>query len=120
MTGLGIALMQNAAALSRIGTSEQLEERVSAPPSGAEGYTELFAVQAAVWQLTAGGRSAAHDLCISAPTGSGKTLAYALPIVAALQGYVVPSSRTLTPGVHHNIVEDYFDPCTAHKTLGAA
>ena len=43
-------------------------------------------MQAAVWQLTAGGRSAAHDLCISAPTGSGKTLAYALPIVAALQG----------------------------------
>lgn len=52
---------------------------------GAEGYTDLFAVQAAVWQLTAGGASAAHDLCISAPTGSGKTLAYALPILAALQ-----------------------------------
>ena len=54
----------------------------------AEGYTELFAVQAAVWQLTAGGASAAHDLCISAPTGSGKTLAYALPILAALQRWV--------------------------------
>lgn len=41
-------------------------------------------MQAAVWRLTAGGHSAAHDLCVSAPTGSGKTLAYALPIVSAL------------------------------------
>ena len=56
--------------------------------AGAEGYEELFAVQAAVWRLTAGGHSAAHDLCISAPTGSGKTLAYALPIVSALLGCV--------------------------------
>ena len=54
--------------------------------AGAEGYEELFAVQAAVWRLTACGHSAAHDLCISAPTGSGKTLAYALPIVSALLG----------------------------------
>ena len=51
-------------------------------------------MQAAVWQLTAGGRSTAHDLCISAPTGSGKTLAYALPIVAALQGYVALRSSS--------------------------
>ena len=61
-----------------------------------EGYKELFAVQAAVWQLTAGGASTAHDLCISAPTGSGKTLAYALPILAALQRYAAlrsPHSR---------------------------
>ena len=43
-------------------------------------------MQAATWRLTAGGRSAAHDLCICAPTGSGKTLAYALPIIAALSG----------------------------------
>ena len=43
-------------------------------------------MQAAAWRETAGGRSAAHDLCICAPTGSGKTLAYALPIVAALSG----------------------------------
>jgi len=53
-------------------------------------------VQAAVWQLTAGGRSAAHDLCISAPTGSGKTLAYALPIVAALQGYAALPHAQIT------------------------
>ena len=77
-------------------------------------------MQAAVWRLTAGGRSAAHDLCISAPTGSGKTLAYALPIVGALQGYVVPSSHpALMPGVHHCTLEDYYNPCTAHETLDA-
>ena len=43
-------------------------------------------MQAAAWGATAGGASAAHDLCISAPTGSGKTLAYALPIVQGLAG----------------------------------
>ncbi|KAK9821304.1 hypothetical protein WJX81_005661 [Elliptochloris bilobata] len=59
------------------------------------GYTELFPVQAAAWRETAGGRSAAHDLCICAPTGSGKTLAYALPIVAALAGRLVPRLRAL-------------------------
>ena len=47
-------------------------------------FTELFPVQAAVWQHSAGGRSTAHDLCVAAPTGSGKTLAYALPVVNAL------------------------------------
>ena len=54
------------------------------------GYKELFPVQAAAWRETAGGCSAAHDLCICAPTGSGKTLAYALPIVAALTGCALP------------------------------
>lgn len=44
-------------------------------------------MQAATWNLTAGGHSTAHDLCICAPTGSGKTLAYALPIVQGLAGY---------------------------------
>ena len=66
---------------------------------GVEGYEELFAVQAAVWRLTAGGQSAAHDLCVSAPTGSGKTLAYALPIVSALLGYATlpqsPSTNSM-------------------------
>ncbi|KAG2486916.1 hypothetical protein HYH03_014415 [Edaphochlamys debaryana] len=47
-------------------------------------FTELFPVQAAVWQHSAGGLSTAHDLCVAAPTGSGKTLAYALPLVNAL------------------------------------
>lgn len=41
-------------------------------------------MQTVVWQETAGGASAAHDVCISAPTGSGKTLSYALPILQAL------------------------------------
>ena len=47
---------------------------------------EQFPVQAAAWTHTAGGHSAAHDLCIAAPTGSGKTLAYVLPIVQGLAG----------------------------------
>lgn len=49
-------------------------------------FVELFPVQAAAWQVTAGGHSAAHDLCISAPTGSGKTLAYVLPLLQGLIG----------------------------------
>ena len=52
-------------------------------------------MQAAAWCETAGGRSAAHDLCICAPTGSGKTLAYALPIVAALSGCASSRSARL-------------------------
>ena len=52
-------------------------------------------MQAAAWRETAGGRSAAHDLCICAPTGSGKTLAYALPIVAALSGCASSNSAHL-------------------------
>ncbi|KXZ56228.1 hypothetical protein GPECTOR_1g199 [Gonium pectorale] len=47
-------------------------------------FHELFPVQAAVWQHSAGGLSTAHDLAVAAPTGSGKTLAYALPVVNAL------------------------------------
>ena len=61
------------------------------------GYKELFPVQAAAWRETAGGCSAAHDLCICAPTGSGKTLAYALPIVAALSGCALPPKHAQTP-----------------------
>jgi hypothetical protein len=48
------------------------------------GFHELFPVQAALWQQSAGGHSTAHDLCVAAPTGSGKTLAYALPVSNAL------------------------------------
>ena len=51
---------------------------------GADGFVELYPVQVAAWRITAGGHSALHDICISAPTGSGKTLAYALPIVQGL------------------------------------
>ena len=50
----------------------------------ADGFVELYPVQAATWRITAGGHSRMHDVCISAPTGSGKTLAYALPIVQGL------------------------------------
>lgn len=59
------------------------------------GFSQLFPVQAASWQLLAGGHSQAHDLCISAPTGSGKTLAYVLPVVAALTGRHARNPRAL-------------------------
>jgi hypothetical protein len=54
------------------------------PPPPGLGFSELFPVQWSVWEQLAGGRSAAHDLCVAAPTGSGKTLAYSLPVVNAL------------------------------------
>ena len=56
----------------------------------ADGFVELYPVQAAAWRITAGGHSRMHDVCISAPTGSGKTLAYALPIVQGLLGCAYP------------------------------
>ncbi|GLI65443.1 hypothetical protein VaNZ11_008820 [Volvox africanus] len=61
-----------------------LDVRLASGLQNAFGFQELFPVQAAVWQHSAGGLSSAHDLCVSAPTGSGKTLAYALPVVNAL------------------------------------
>jgi ATP-dependent RNA helicase DDX51/DBP6 len=48
-----------------------------------------------VWRETAGGASAAHDVCLCAPTGSGKTLAYCLPLLAALAGRSQPLLRAL-------------------------
>ena len=35
------------------------------------------------------------DVCVAAPTGSGKTLAFVLPIVASLQGRMVPRVRAV-------------------------
>ena len=35
------------------------------------------------------------DVCVAAPTGSGKTLAFVLPIVASLQGRMVPRVRAI-------------------------
>lgn len=61
--------------------------------SDAEGFEELYPVQATTWTLLAGGFSDAHDLCICVPTGSGKTLAYALPILQGLTGQVPPYLR---------------------------
>jgi len=55
----------------------------------------LFAVQVAAWEITAGGQSAQHDICISAATGSGKTLAYALPMIQSLSNRRVPALRGL-------------------------
>ena len=52
-------------------------------------------MQTVMWHETAGGSSAAHDVCICAPTGSGKTLAYALPMLQALAGRAVPRLRAL-------------------------
>lgn len=57
------------------------------PPGAATaGMVELFPVQGAVWNLTAGGNSRRHDVCIRAPTGSGKTLAYLIPLTQSLSG----------------------------------
>ncbi|GLC33193.1 hypothetical protein PLESTB_000360700 [Pleodorina starrii] len=61
-----------------------LDARLASELRTGSGFSELFPVQAAVWQHSAGGLSAANDLCVAAPTGSGKTLAYALPVVNAL------------------------------------
>jgi ATP-dependent RNA helicase DDX51/DBP6 len=55
----------------------------------------LFPVQVAAWEITAGGQSTQHDICISAATGSGKTLAYALPMVQSLSNRRVPALRGL-------------------------
>ncbi|KAI9228171.1 MAG: P-loop containing nucleoside triphosphate hydrolase protein, partial [Piptocephalis tieghemiana] len=65
------------------------------------GYTEAFAVQAAViprllsLPLPSRGLSTPGDVCVSAPTGSGKTLAYALPIVQTLMDRRVRRTRAL-------------------------
>ena len=59
------------------------------------GIEVLFPVQTVVWAETAGGASAAHDVCIAAPTGSGKTLSYALPVLQALAGRAAPALRAL-------------------------
>lgn len=61
----------------------------------ASGMPGLFPVQAVVWDETAGGRHAPHDICLAAPTGSGKTLAYLLPLLNALAGRTVPALRAL-------------------------
>lgn len=52
-------------------------------------------MQTVVWRETAGGASAAHDVCVCAPTGSGKTLSYALPVLQALAGRRAPALRAL-------------------------
>lgn len=58
----------------------------------------LFPVQTAVIPVALRAlRSPVHhgDLYVCAPTGSGKTLAYAVPIVEALRGRLVPRLRAL-------------------------
>ncbi|KAI4833662.1 P-loop containing nucleoside triphosphate hydrolase protein, partial [Aureobasidium sp. EXF-8845] len=55
----------------------------------ARGYTNAFAVQAALLPLLLPHPYLTHlppnDVCVSAPTGSGKTLAYVLPIIENLR-----------------------------------
>ena len=65
-----------------------------------EGVSHLFPVQRQVIprllslaSLTP--RLPPPDICVSAPTGSGKTLAFVLPILASLQGRLVPRVRAL-------------------------
>lgn len=62
----------------------------------AKGYSEAFAIQAAVLRLLLPGVEQHHgDLCIAASTGSGKTLAYALPMIEALRNKPVTRLRGL-------------------------
>ncbi|KAL8906266.1 MAG: hypothetical protein Q9207_002140 [Kuettlingeria erythrocarpa] len=62
----------------------------------AKGYTDAFAIQAAVLPLLLPGVRQHHgDVCISASTGSGKTLAYAAPMVQALREKPVTRLRGL-------------------------
>ena len=55
----------------------------------AKGYTDAFAVQAALVPRLLPHPYLTHpppnDLCVSAPTGSGKTLGYMLPIIESLR-----------------------------------
>ncbi|KAI4248790.1 MAG: hypothetical protein L6R40_000801 [Gallowayella cf. fulva] len=75
----------------------------------AKGFSEAFAIQAAVLPLLLPGeKQHLGDLCIAASTGSGKTLAYALPMVEALRnkpitklrGLVVVPTRELVNQAH--------------------
>ncbi|KAL8805953.1 MAG: hypothetical protein Q9182_001610 [Xanthomendoza sp. 2 TL-2023] len=62
----------------------------------AKGFSEAFAIQAAVLQLLLPGEKHHRgDLCIAASTGSGKTLAYALPMVEALRNKPITRLRGL-------------------------
>lgn len=74
----------------------------------AAGFDALFPIQAAAWDITAGGMSDRHDVCIAAATGSGKTLAFALPVLqrcleqpsdGGLRGLVVVPTRALAEQV---------------------
>ena len=76
----------------------------------ADGFVELYPVQAAAWRITAGGRSALHDVCISAPTGSGKTLAYALPIIQGLLG----CAKTYVHALKQDCIPDSRDANRIH------
>mmetsp|Transcript_8776 Transcript_8776/g.22287 ORF Transcript_8776/g.22287 Transcript_8776/m.22287 type:complete len:453 (-) Transcript_8776:633-1991(-) len=73
------------------------------------GMVELFPVQGAVWNLTAGGNSRRHDVCICAPTGSGKTLAYLIPLTQSLSGYVVRRLRGLIVAPTRDLAQQVFD-----------
>ena len=81
--------------------------------SCADGFAELYPVQVAAWRITAGGRSALHDVCISAPTGSGKTLAYALPIIQGLLGC---APRLVLMHSVHDCMLNLQDVCHIHHS----
>ena len=78
----------------------------------ADGFVELYPVQAAAWRITAGGRSALNDVCISAPTGSGKTLAYALPIIQGLLG----CAQTCLHALKQDCIPHFRDACHIHNS----
>ena len=65
-----------------------------------EGVSHLFPVQRQVIPRLLSlsslySRLRPSDVCVAAPTGSGKTLAFVLPIVASLQGRMVPRVRAI-------------------------
>ena len=78
------------------------------PALRSAGFDAFFPIQAAAWDITAGGMSDRHDVCIAAATGSGKTLAFALPLLqrclehpseGGLRGLVVVPTRALAQQV---------------------
>uniref|UniRef100_A0A7S1T4D8 RNA helicase n=1 Tax=Tetraselmis chuii TaxID=63592 RepID=A0A7S1T4D8_9CHLO len=73
------------------------------------GMVELFPVQAALWNLTAGGHSRLHDVCLCAPTGSGKTLAYAIPMAQSLSRYWTRRLRGLILAPTRDLAQQVFD-----------
>ncbi|KAL8687267.1 MAG: hypothetical protein Q9224_005202 [Gallowayella concinna] len=87
----------------------------------AKGFSDAFAIQAAVLPLLLPGEKQHRgDLCIAASTGSGKTLAYALPMVEALRnkpitrlrGLVVVPTRELV-----NQARETLESCSAGSGL---
>lgn len=91
--------MSATASFGELGIAEEIAKTLQT-----KGYTEAFAVQAAVLPLLLPGpKQQPGDVLVSAATGSGKTLAYVLPMVndisvrtvTRLRGLIVMPTREL-------------------------